>query len=546
MNTQRHTHIRKIFSFLVFFVLIVNSCQSDIDKIDEQKTPSAQNHFEVENGIVKIESKQNLKIIMASYQKDVKGQNEFNEGIRAIQDKGFKPLTPIFGENDTEKLQKFILEKYDRTQKENKMYLTTSKSTNVEEIDLDDELISDPAFAALLNEDREIIVGDSLYKYTEKGLYFCLSKDKHKLDDYLSKISTTLSTNKIAGTSKVDPCAVMLKSAVAPASQVTEVARGISKFMPSESTPCDIGPMIFPTPYVPKPVSVESTPKFIKSNLPITRIEKQGFFEKIFGTTEVDTEDYGDGKRIKVKFWNQNFFIFSSLGCSARFQKREKILGISYWEKSYARQIELGINDISYIYNYNVPVYNAQKYGYENFFIEINGIKYAGSGKQIIEFPSGASNFPYEGTSPQEITVYAFGNQYDISYDANKVQNQIFDFAVKQAFDQIVRLNPSQSALGEKVKKGEIPYKIISANPLANHVTISTHGAKWTYNDDNAITHYLDFNFLLTYKSKYDGTWDYLSGLEGSKKYDALRVDLYGAALHNNVWKGRRLILGEK
>ena len=233
------------------------------------------------------------------------------------------------------------------------------------------------------------------------------------------------------------------------------------------------------------------------------------------------------------------------MGCSARFQKRVKILGVSGWQKSYATQIELGVNDISYEYNFNVPVYNAAKYNYENFFIEINGVKYAGSGKQMIEFPSGAANFPYVGTSPQEITVHILRQDLlTVKYDANKVYNQIVDLAVKEAFNKIKSYNPALKDVADKVEKGDQLYKVIAVNPLTNKATISTQGLKWTSNNENAITHYFDFNFLLTYKSDYDSTEDYLKGLQGSTKYTNVRADIYGAALHNNVWKGRRLVLG--
>lgn len=101
-----------------------------------------------------------------------------------------------------------------------------------------------------------------------------------------------------------------------------------------------------------------------------------------------------------------------------------------------------------------------------------------------------------------------------------------------------------RAALAKQIENGELLYKVIAVNPLSNKDTISTQGIiKWTNNNDNAITHYFDFNFLLTYKSDYNNPQDYL---KGSRKYANIRADIYGAALHNNVWKGRRLILGSK
>lgn len=120
------------------------------------------------------------------------------------------------------------------------------------------------------------------------------------------------------------------------------------------------------------------------------------------------------------------------------------------------------------------------------------------------------------------------------------------DLAVKQVFKEIVSLNPALAQLAKKVENGDILYKVIAVNQIFNKVTISTQGIKWTNNNDNAITHYFDFNFLLTYNSDYNNPEDYLLGLQCSTKFTNIRADIYGAALHNNVWKGRRLILGSK
>ena len=527
MHKNTCSVLRYIKEGILFFILVLMiSCQNDFDNNNnkEKETLNLHNNYEIVNGTIKIESKEKLKNILSSYQNDVEIQNNFNDEIRTIQDKGFKPLTPIFDEDDNQKLEAFIVAKKARKQKLNSIYAKNNVETEDEDFDIEDDLIQDPSLAALLNEERELIIGDSLYKYTEKGLYFCLEKDRQKLYNYLNNSNSSSKNN--------------LTKRMA---ELTQVDEGISLFIPEDRPFLEV-----PTPNIPRqdPFPVQPTPKLIKSSLPISRVDQDGFFEKIFGETEVDTEDYGDGRRIKIKFWNQDY-IFSSLGCSARFQKRVKILGVSGWQKSYATQIELGVNDISYEYNFNVPVYNAAKYNYENFFIEINGVKYAGSGKQMIEFPSGAANFPYVGTSPQEITVHILRQDLlTVKYDANKVYNQIVDLAVKEAFNKIKSYNPALKDVADKVEKGDQLYKVIAVNPLTNKATISTQGLKWTSNNENAITHYFDFNFLLTYKSDYDSTEDYLKGLQGSTKYTNVRADIYGAALHNNVWKGRRLVLG--
>lgn len=335
-------------------LLTLFGCENSDNTLGLKNDSNAIGKLELIEGTIQLDSKASLKSIVASYKKDVAGQNKFNNGIRNLQNKGFKPLAPIFEINETEKIQKFILEKKGRSQKVYKSLGITSKSAT-DEIDLDDNLIADPVLAALLNEDREIVIADSLYKYTEMGLYFCLKIDKQKLYDYLNKLTVTQKRSQI--TNKVTACEpAPLEAKIKLIAPVTLVSDGINLFIPI--APCDTNP---PPASSTPPVVVlppSPTPTLIKQNLPINWIENQGWFEQIFGTREVDVQDYGDDYRIKVTFWNQNFFIYSSIGCSAKFQKRATFLGIPYWDKSYADKIELGINNINYDYKFNVPQYN--------------------------------------------------------------------------------------------------------------------------------------------------------------------------------------------
>jgi hypothetical protein len=187
------------FNFLIPLACLVSmsSCENNIDSEIKSQDTSLSN-IELLNGTVKLQNKTALKDILNSYKENAENQNEFNDKIREIQDKGFKPLTPIFDENNTQGIQDFLTRKKARIQKVKlELGITSKSSKSDDEIEFDDELISDPSFAALLNEDRKIYVGDSIYKYTETGLYFCLIKDEQKLDNYLNKLSPTAKKNHI-------------------------------------------------------------------------------------------------------------------------------------------------------------------------------------------------------------------------------------------------------------------------------------------------------------------------------------------------------------
>ena len=334
-------------------MLIFSNCENYDANLDSNNQTNFINKVKLTDATIQIESKSALKSIIKSYQNSIEGQNYFNNKIKNLQSEGFKPLTPIFDVNEIEKVQEFIIKKKAKLDKKTS---NTSKIAS-EEISFEDEIIPDPSLAALLNEDREIIISDSLYKYTENGMYFCLMKDKQKLYDYLNKVGLSGKLSKNTSTNS------QLTSKMAlPA--VTEVSDGINLFIPIDYY--DVVPLVFATNST--VTSGIQTPKLIKQNLGICSIQKQGFFEKIFGASEKDEDYYDDNRRIQISYWNHNYFLFSSIGCSARLQKREKFLGVMYWDKSYADKIELGVNSVQYDYKFNVPQFNQSQYEYNTVF----------------------------------------------------------------------------------------------------------------------------------------------------------------------------------
>ncbi|MFH6965027.1 hypothetical protein ACHRVK_21085 [Flavobacterium plurextorum] len=469
--------------------------------------------------------------IVSSYKENSVKQNDFNKVIRRIQKNGFKPLTPIFEENNTQQNQEFINQKKERIKKRNIEYGIFSKSS-LNDIDVEDELIQDPALANLLNENREIVVGDSLYKYTETGLYFCMKDESDKLYNYLDKLSLSEKKN-IVQKSRIK---TMAKKTIS--SEVVQVSEGVNRFIPEEPEPVEDIPGYG---YYSSPIPIGATPKFIKQNLEIAYINDDSIWEKIFGESEKAEDYYSDNRRVQVSFWNQNYYLFSSVGCSARLQKREKLLGVSYWEKSYADIMELGINDIQYDYKFPTPKLDLAKFNYKTVFFEFKGVKYNVEGIVINQIPTDGPRFIFDTGDPEAgLTIFIHNNDYDL-LNAKELNDAIDGLAklfvknLPSMYDKLV--------LDNKIKEETLKYNIVKAPNLSSTITFKTQNVKWSHNDDNAITQYFDFNFLFTWKNTYNDASDYLKGLSGATKYSNVTVDLYGAALHNGEWRGRRLIL---
>jgi len=510
--------------------LMLFACDNNFEENEKNATQNnVIEEIKIVDGTVEIENKASLKSIFNSYQESAEKQNDFNKVVRGIQRKGFKPLTPIFDKDDTEEVQKFVNQKRSRIAKRNAEYGFTSKG--IDDIDLEDELISDPVLANLLNEDREIIVGDSLYKYTETGLYFCKKEDKDRLYNYLDKLSLSEKKNIFQKS----------KSSTKKSSssgEVVQVVYGVNRYILDQPAPDeDIPSYSSPS----SPIPIGASPKFIKQNLEIAYVEANSIWEKIFGASEKAEDYYSDNRRVQVSFWNQNYFLFSSVGCSVRLQKREKLLGVSYWEKSYADIIELGVNDVQYDYKFNTPKYDLAAYNYNTVFFEYKGVKYNIDGKIINKTPTEGPKFIFDTGDPEAgLTIFIHNEQYDLlsAKELNKAIDEIAKLFVKNLpsiYDKTI--------LNNKIKDETLKYNVVKAPSLSNTITFKTLNIKWNRNDDNSITHYFDFNFLFTWKSSYNDAGDYLKGLSGATKYSNVSVDLYGAALHDGEWRGRRLIL---
>ncbi len=154
--------------------------------------------------------------------------------------------------------------------------------------------------------------------------------------------------------------------------------------------------------------------------------------------------------------------------------------------------------------------------------------------------------FPFSTNYENSVEIYIYRKGFEIDYNLSTTAgNKMFDDLLKGLVNLLPFNSPAKSDLSNAINGGGLQYKILKAVPFDNKVTLSTMGTKWNVNNDNAITQYFDFNFLLTWKSSYSNVGDYLKGLTGATPYVVKSVDLYGAALHNRQWKGVRLVKNE-
>jgi len=107
----------------------------------------------------------------------------------------------MFTEGEAKLKTSFLKLKSKRLLSKSSLY--TFKNQEGSKIDIEDELIKDPRFAALLNEEREIIIGNNIYVFTTKGMFYSKLEHEDDLRTYLSTLEGKMANGKYM---ELEPC----------------------------------------------------------------------------------------------------------------------------------------------------------------------------------------------------------------------------------------------------------------------------------------------------------------------------------------------------
>ena len=426
---KRKTSNKVKFSYLttVMFViasLVFYACKEEDNLLlSEPATDSdTQSNIVVEDGRITFSDPSSLKNFMEEAQtKDF--ITEYAHSIQKYENQGFTSLTPLFDEYEVDRIAQYRETKLARLKIES---VKNGRTFFEDELDDEDELIADSYFASLLNEKRELQVGNMIYKYTQYGAFFTEKKNLNKLYQYLEKTSDA-------------------KLASLPSGENTEVAPGVYLFKQDyradiqnsyqyEDTDPATANLVAPIgpgggggkptpPPSPDPLSLGSCGT-MNSNL----------ITKIFGPAIECHDQFDSQKRIRVRAWNQNFAIYSSLGVKVKSQVKK----VGIWWESDADELILGIDAASFkipamgsLPNHNNTWYT---YSYNGYLIDQWGNV---SSKTF--FPQKPfRNFLVNDRDHKFISVYAFGGTVDYALTGGKI-NGYAKRGVKAAVNALSR-----------------------------------------------------------------------------------------------------------
>lgn len=497
----------RIFFYIlfVFTSFIFYSCEKEVLDENSYVEPIREGKYSVIDGRLKFENKKSLNAKIKQLEKE--NLDDLFLEFDNLYSNDFLSFRPILNEDDEVRIGNYLQKRNSRPFLENVFNDNNQlKNSNEEELQGKlEELISDDELAALLNQNGEIIIGDTLYKYTEDGLYFIhINKEDH-LNKYLKK-------HGIDGT---------VKRARMEDREIVNIDDEIRRFRPIDEDRGYSGSGGYrSTNYI-----VNSLPEQFK-DFPVTS-GRQTFLGGIFGDRKVAHAYFSSHRRVKVMFLNQRYLIASRLGIKVKYQKK----GTGAWWRYKADELAIGINQAFFALDHKTP--NLPKLPRSTYYY--NGRAYNENYNEIRKSSqSGAPSMPFNDDISVTINLPLYG-WYQETYTAESLNTLVWE----QIGNQI-------KGLMKKLRK-PMPEKIsvVALSPsrmYINHMDVNIRKKNVRSIDRIFNREFQTPNIILGFNDTGGVNFKGISGLPDLMKASVIKLDFYGGARRGSTWKGFRMI----
>jgi hypothetical protein len=349
---------------LIAAIFVFSSCNDELDQIDTDMQNSIEESTIVD-GRLNFNSSESLK----SRIEDLKSQPEdvLVDELEKLNNAGFRSLRPIVTESNLESVQQ--------------RYGTITNGRTIDEAQQVTDYIGDDVFAAILNEEGLLQVGDSVYKYTPIGLFFVHESKLDHLNNFLEELLG--SQNNARSLQPIDPCPILADYNI-QGGEITSLDSDINYY--SAIDPCSGGgggsPIPRPTPTptpTPSPNPSDPGQEFIDNLVPCDSYN--GWASWYFGTGKICNDYFTSRSRVKTKFWNQDYGLWRSVGIKVKHQFRQ--FGI--WYSSSIDEMRLGIKSAYHLYKmkqedlWDKPINTTKQLIYNDNLYDFNSVSSFGS-----------------------------------------------------------------------------------------------------------------------------------------------------------------------
>lgn len=379
------------------------------------------------------------------------------------------------------------------------------------ENDDDEDFICDPYFAGILNTDSELQIGDMVYKYTHFGIFYTSSDNTEAMNEYITSTDSSYFSTL-------------------PTEEETEVACDIYYYRFNyeqsqsiediylDNTENEVA-MNNPKGTLKKALYNNGKPD--PSSLTLCGDMRNTLLTKALGPSIHCYDEFSKKKRIHVKVWNQNYYIYSSLGLNVRCQ--QKRLGV--WTAAKIDELELGYSFASFTYPGEKIPFPTKN----NYIINYNGLRINSRGYSE-DFEYEVIDYPIKDEDKKKIEIF-IRNPFNGSkiYDICKAIDIVENYALNRLTKELETLVTKQPTL------------IISDD--ANGDIVYTY-AYWSKNEKNVkkISEVLDWNtgqIGISYGT--NGFNINKSKLFSAQRYKRARIVCYGMGRDGDTWKGAQV-----
>lgn len=328
-----NTEMKQVVIFLIVFIGIT-SCKDDIDLEHFQSNMRKTEQIVRSNGM--------QRVIVSS-------RSEIRELIQTIENNNIAPsrtsesLALTLSEDSA-----MFVSLLEANRQEVMSSLTQSQIDSIENDDEElefypeDSIIADIRFAQLLNADREIQVGDTIFKYVSNGVVYTTCANASDLEG----IETIINQIPIPENGGTQPL------------KLTETIDFI---------PVDYGQITFEDSVISnKPVGNFEDGIFLSDNtyIPWEDVRNVNYKDKgdgnwlhrtwsgLWGRNIVAIKKFASNKKLTMNFYDQNYIIYSNIGTKLKMQKR--VCGI--WWNIKAEKMEQGWDAVSIKYTMPNPI----------------------------------------------------------------------------------------------------------------------------------------------------------------------------------------------
>ncbi|NCT09114.1 MAG: hypothetical protein GW772_03415 [Flavobacteriia bacterium] len=487
---------------------------------------------------IKVSSREQLSETINSLK--MKKRTDLEKYFEKFYEKGYTSERIIINASNSKLLQKIYSKK--------KNYFNTRKSIS------DSLKIADAVFGAFINEEGQIIVNDSLFKYTNRGLYF------GKLSDSLKIREVAFRKNSSAKSQKTIESDCYIRETEGG---ITEIENGVHQFVRiADETGCTGSGTGGGSTYnsnngykaITDIYNAKNSELGLNTLIQDLRIETSpddNWFQNIWGTYRYSHEYFSDDDyRFELDFWDQTWLIYRSVGIEAETHKD----GWFWWNNINSDEIVLGINkvhliydipspDISFFVNYTNNVLNQNTkqplYIHNNsFFIKNNNSVYEPINIKVLN----NNRIPFFEFRDDAILNIYIGSVLGLNLNLDITYNVLSDSNIKTLYK-----------LGADYLKSKYSSRkdfIVTIQKNPNEVDLLYFDEfQRVYNTDEVERIFFsewDWQIGLKFAdtgSAWKSTYTpiNLNGFNTLGDYKSKNIDIYGLARRGEEWRGLRL-----